>query len=150
MSLQTQPLNVLDSTNKQNTTSNQTHSLNYSISSNTVNHTLPSNLSNQPTYYQHTHPSNQLHITSSNPGQPTNYQPPFHLLNQLHIASLNTRGLNDETKFKCLLKFIQIKKYFIFGILETKIKESSKKYFINNDSIIHWSSTKSSRSSSNY
>ena len=145
MSIQTQPLNTLDSTNKQNTTSNQTHSLNYSISSNTVNHTLPSNLSNQPTYYQHTHPSNQLHITSSNPGQPTNYQPPFHPLNQLHIASLNTRGLNDETKFKCLLNYIQLKKYSIFGISETKIKESSKKYFSNNNSIIHWSSTNSSQ-----
>ena len=122
MSIQTQPLNTLDPTNKQNTTSNQTHSLNYSISSNTVNHTLPSNPPNQPTYYQHTYPSNKLHITPSNSSQPTNYQSPSHPLNQLHIASLNTRGLNDETKFKCLLNYIQLKKYLIFGISETKIK----------------------------
>ena len=63
----------------------------------------------------------------------------------LHIASLNTRGLNDETKFKCLLKFIQKNNFSIFGLSETKIKKSSKKFISNNKSIIHWSSTESSQ-----
>jgi len=121
MTLQHQLFNIPVPSNTQNITSNQTH--NSSSSSNITNHT-PFTLSSK---------------------QPLNIQHFPHPLNQLHIASLNTRGLNDKTKFKCLLKYIQLKNYLIFGISETKIKESSKKYFSNNDSIIHWSSTDSSQ-----
>ena len=126
MNLQPHSFNINNSTNIQNTISNQTYQSNISTYSN--NHT-PSNISlNHPTNFQQHSPS----------------QAP-HPLNQLHIASLNTRGLNDDTKFKCLLKYIEIKNYSIFGISETKIKESSKKYLSNNNFKIHWSSTNSSQ-----
>ena len=105
------------------TTSNQTHLYNKLFFPNKTNHVSPSPSPSQPT--------------------PTSQTP--HPLNQLHIASLNTRGLNDDTKFKCLLQFIEIKNYSIFGISETKIKESSKKYLSNNNFTIHWSSTTSSQ-----
>ena len=117
------PLNISVPYNIQNTITDPTYQSNNLISRNTPNHTHPTNLPNPPS---------------------TQQQLP-HPLNQLHIASLNTRGLNDETKFKCLLKFIQIKKYSIFGVSETKIKESSRKFLFNNNSIIHWSSTNSSQ-----
>ena len=103
------------------TTSNQTHLYNKLFFPNKTNHVSPSPSPSQPT--------------------PTSQTP--HPLNQLHIASLNTRGLNDDTKFKCLLQFIEIKNYSIFGISETKIKESSKKYLSNNNFTIHWSLTTS-------
>ena len=67
------------------------------------------------------------------------------LTQKLSIASLNTRDLNNETKFKCLLDYIQRNEYSIFGLSETKLKESTKKYSSNNSSIIHWSFNDSSQ-----
>ena len=129
---------------------NQTYPINTSTSFNTTNTIFPSHSSSQlSSPSQTSHLSNQLplsntinHTSSSLSSSQHTSQPQIpHPLNQLHIASLNTRGLNDDTKFKCLLKFIEIKNYSIFGISETKIKESSKKYLSNNNYKIHWSST---------
>ena len=129
---------------------NQTYPINTSTSFNTTNTIFPSHSSSQLSFPSQTsHLSNQLplsntinHTSSSLSSSQHTSQPQIpHPLNQLHIASLNTRGLNDDTKFKCLLKFIEIKNYSIFGISETKIKESSKKYLSNNNYKIHWSST---------
>ena len=53
--------------------------------------------------------------------------------NQLFkIGSLNTRGLNNNTKLKCLLEYIINNNYFIFSLSETKIKESSQIHYKTN------------------
>ena len=120
MTVQPNLSNISNPTNTQNITPNQTYQ------------------SNSPSYIiQHTSPDS-LSLQS------TSYSQINHPLNQLYITSLNTKGLNDDTKFKCLLKFIEIKNYSIFGISETKIKDLSKKYLSNNNYQIHWSSTNSS------
>ena len=53
----------------------------------------------------------------------------------LKIGSLNTRGLNDNTKLKCLLDYTVNNNYSIFGLSETKIKESSQIYYKTDDYI---------------
>src|SRR5271163_124124 len=66
--------------------------------------------------------------------------------NQLFkIGSLNTRGLNNNTKLKCLLKYTTNNNYSIFGLSETKIKESSQIYYKTNKYITQWSSNESSK-----
>src|SRR5271170_3411457 len=52
----------------------------------------------------------------------------------LKIGSLNTRGLNDNTKLKCLLSYTVNNNYSIFELSETKIKESSQIHYKTDDS----------------
>jgi exonuclease III len=86
-----------------------------------------------------------LPLPSPSPSSHPKINNPTHPPNNLHIASLNVRGINDDTKFKCLLNYISIQKYSIFGLSETKLKKSIKKYLPNNNLTIHWSSTENSQ-----
>ena len=61
------------------------------------------------------------------------------------IGSLNTRGLNNTTKLKCLLEYTKNQNYSIFGLSETKIKKTQQKFYLTKDSIIHWNSNDNSK-----
>jgi Exonuclease III len=63
----------------------------------------------------------------------------------LKIGSLNTRGLNDDTKLKCLLEYTKNQNYSIFGLSETKIKKTHQKFYSTKDYTIHWSSNNNSK-----
>ena len=66
-------------------------------------------------------------------------------LNSLKIGSLNTRGLNEPTKLKCLLQYTTDNNYSIFGLSETKIKTSSQTHYKSKHFITNWSSNESSK-----
>jgi Endonuclease/Exonuclease/phosphatase family len=107
---------------------------------------------NQIQIKQHSNPTSTTTTSINNPtNNSTNTSNtstnslPNSLSKKFKIGSLNTRGLNDETKFKCLLQYIQNHNYTIFGLSETKLKESTKKYSSNKNYTIHWSSNENSQ-----
>ena len=72
-------------------------------------------------------------------------KPKINILNSLKISSLNTRGLNEPTKLKCLLQYTIDNNYSIFGLSETKIKNSSQIYYKSKHFITNWSSNETSK-----
>jgi exonuclease III len=60
-------------------------------------------------------------------------------LNHLKIGSLNVRGLNDNTKLKCLISYIKEEKFDIFGLSETKLQNFKNPPNKLDNFIIHWS-----------
>ena len=56
-------------------------------------------------------------------------------INSIKIGLLNTRGLNENTKLKCLLEYTYTNNYTIFDLSETKIKNLIKPFYNTNNYI---------------